>query len=194
MSHVPSDSSTALQHTGDRLHYQLCCIFCHNHHGALHAMDISACLLWTGKLLGTTHSFRNSFSWQLRGCVYSCVWVRVYHSFHVCVQRKTSGVGSCLLPSFERGTPCLQTAHTRLGESPISIFHTDVWVLGYRCALLHTALCAFWGSQPKSSCLHGSTVPNDGFSSAVSSILVRWQRDLISHPGKWTGYSFMLPF
>lgn len=64
------------------------------------------------------------FFWvHMRACVYSCVWARVCHSVCVCGQRKTSAVGSCLLPSFETRSPCSLAAHTRPGDSPISISH-----------------------------------------------------------------------
>lgn len=87
MSHVPSDLSTAQQHTGDRLHYQLCCILCHNHHGTLHAMDISARMLITDwQAPSHYYSFTSEFFFVTYEslCIFMCVGTCVPQFTCVC--------------------------------------------------------------------------------------------------------------
>lgn len=120
-----------------KLHYFLFCILCHSLLAALHVVDSSACLLLTGKLLVTAHTFLNSFSvhiWE-HVCVHACGYL--YDSVCVWGQRKASGVGSFLLLSLETQSPCSLAAYTRPGDCSASIYHPVVQVLGFFLGCVH---------------------------------------------------------
>lgn len=92
-------------------------------------------------------------------CLFVCRNVGTHFPWHMCrEQRTTSAVYPPLLPGLRQAL-LFSTLYTKLDGH-------DSLGMDYTCVLLCLALCGFWGTEHRSSCLPGKHFPNAPVSSA----------------------------